>query len=237
MKNGKTAALSPEMLSGINAFRRLNASDRQAVVRHCQSRYYAPGQFIASSGERRSEVYFIVAGKVQVAVFSESGQQITLQELAAGEMFGEVAAIDGAERSADVIALTEVLLASVSARDYWMLMLRYPCIAQVTLARLSHMVRLLCSRVVQVSSLSSRCRLQAELLDRAKASADNPNIAIISPAPKHSEIANYIGIRRETVTRELSRLRRFGLIEKRGCDLVLPDVAGLDKLLKQAAGW
>jgi len=60
--------------------------------------------------------------------------------------------------------------------------------------------------------------------------------AVISPAPTHAEIASRISTHREAVTRELNELARAKLIEKRGADLIVCDVAMLESMVEESMG-
>jgi CRP-like cAMP-binding protein len=95
-------------------------------------------------------------------------------------------------------------------------------------------VRELDARVWELSTLSVRDRIRAELLRLGRVRTDQPNQAIISPPPTHSEIAARISGHREAVTRELSVLERDGLLQRRRGALVLCDVAALTALLDKA---
>jgi CRP/FNR family cyclic AMP-dependent transcriptional regulator len=68
----------------------------------------------------------------------------------------------------------------------------------------------------------------------ARAIAPERNFAVISPAPTHAEIASRISTHREAVTRELNDLVRGKLIEKRGNDLFIGDVAMLESMVEDA---
>jgi CRP-like cAMP-binding protein len=63
-------------------------------------------------------VHFIVSGHVRVTTFSPSGRQVTFRDEPAGEIFGDLAAIDTKERSADVLAIDSVLVAALSPQDF-----------------------------------------------------------------------------------------------------------------------
>jgi Mn-dependent DtxR family transcriptional regulator len=62
------------------------------------------------------------------------------------------------------------------------------------------------------------------------------NAARIVPAPTHVEIASRVSTHREAVTRELSRLSRMGLIERRGGTLAVKDLDRLAKMVHEASG-
>jgi CRP-like cAMP-binding protein len=233
--SGRVAA-SAETLSGIDAFRRLSAAERQQLAVHFACQRYRPGQEIVSYHDSGRDAYFIVSGQVQATIFSVNGKQVALQDLGPGEMFGELSAIDGQPRSAYIVALTDSFICSLTAADFMQAIRDYPAVAEATLKRLTGMVRLLSERVFEVSTLAVKHRIHAELLRLAVQHVQDERTAVILPAPTHHDIANHIGTHREGVTRELANLKEVGLIERRGNALVICDVPRLRAMVRDALG-
>lgn len=222
-----------ETLSEIEPFRGLPAADLEAMARHCSWRNYDPGQQIVGHQEESRDVFFVVSGRVRVTLFSLSGKEVAFRDLNAGEMFGELAAIDGQPRSANVIALTESLIASLSGEAFWQVLREQPAVAAVTLKRLAANVRNLSERVFEFSTLTANNRIQAELLRLALAHLLNDEEhAVIAPVPTHAEIASRVSTHREAVTRELSRLAQAGVIERRPGKLLVLDVSRLRRMVE-----
>jgi CRP-like cAMP-binding protein len=168
-----------------------------------------------------------------VTLFSVSGREVTFRDLNAGEMFGELAAIDGQPRSANVIALTDTLIASLSGEAFWQVLREQPEVAAVTLKRLVANVRDLSGRVFEFSTLTANNRIQAELLRLAQAHLqDDGEPVVIAPVPTHAEMASRVSTHREAVTRELSRLAKAGVIERRSGKLVVLDLARLRRMVE-----
>ena len=104
-----------ETLSGIEFFRGLARDDRQALASRCHAHRYAAKQQVVSHADESTDVYFIVSGHVRVTIYSVSGKEVTFRDLGAGEMFGDLAAIDGKPRSATVVTLIDSFIVSMSA--------------------------------------------------------------------------------------------------------------------------
>jgi CRP-like cAMP-binding protein len=165
-----------------------------------------------------------------------TGKQVALGDIGPGIMFGELSAIDGEPRSAHVVALTDVMICSMSPDDFWYVLETYPAVARATLRRLTTMVRHLCERVFEIRTLPVKHRIHAELLRLALQHMSGDNKAVISPAPTQTDIANHIGTHREGVTREMTRLRNSGLIERRSNRLYINDIRQLRLMVQQVAG-
>ena len=219
-------------LSGIELFDGLGDSDRDALARLCRWHRYAAHQYIVGHQDETNDVYFIVDGRVRVTVFSPSGKEVSFADLPAGKSFGELSAIDAAPRSATVIALSDTVLASMSAGAFRRVLNDHPDIAAKMLQYLAGLVRNLSDRVVEFSVLAVRNRIHAELLRLARDQGSGDGTAVITPVPTHADIASRISTHREAVTRELNALARDGLIERRDGALVIADVARLAQLVK-----
>lgn len=206
------------------------------IEQHCVWHRYDPGESVVNYLEASSEVYFIAAGGVHVRIYSLEGKAVTFCDLAAGEMFGEVAAIDSAPRSASIEARTRCLIASMPGGTFRRLLETEPALALALLQYFAAKVRTLTTRVYEVSALAVANRIQAELLRLAKQVPQKGKIASIASAPTHAEMASRISTHREAVTRELNRLSQIGVIERRGSNLVVKDIDRLIAMVHEATG-
>ena len=202
------------------------------LSRRCRWRRYAPGQTILQYQDEGRDVFFIVLGRVSAIYHSASGREVRFSDIAAGDIFGEFAAIDGEPRTADVVSVTETLIASMPGDQFWDLLRQHETVWTATLRRLTGIARTTMQRVVEFSTLPVRGRLHAELVRLARLRAPSAAGAVISPAPTHAEIASRISTHREAVTRELNELARAKLIEKRGNDLIIRDIAMLESMVE-----
>lgn len=228
--------LTAESLVGVQVFGRLDAADRGRLAALCSGRRYEAGQRILSHKDPTQDVYFIISGKVRVTIYSLNGKEITFRDQGAGEMFGELGAIDGEPRSAHVMALEDSLLASMPRETFWEVLSSYPEVAGFTLKRLASLVRRLSERVFEFSTLAVRNRIHAELLRLARENPRDDNTAVIVPSPTHADIASRISTHREAVTREYHDLAEAGIIEQRRGELVINDVARLENMVREVTG-
>ncbi|MEP6879447.1 MAG: Crp/Fnr family transcriptional regulator, partial [Nitrosospira sp.] len=196
------------LLSGIKEFKDLQRSDLQSVAQSCRWHRYPAGQEIIRYRDQTTDAFFIVQGTVRVTYYSPAGQEVILCDLSAGEMFGELTAIDGQARSAQVIVRTDSIVASMPSVAFLNLLQNHPNICLAMLKRLSGEVRRLTERVYDFSTLAVRHRIHAELLRLAQIRTVTSNFVILSPAPTHVDIANRLSTHREAVTRELNDLAR-----------------------------
>lgn len=168
----------------------------------------------ASSG---SDVFFLLTGRVRITTYSANGREVSFRDYRVGEHFGDLSAIDGRMRSADVVALESSQLACLTAEKFKQLITHEPLVAQRMLQHLAGLVRQLTDRVLELSTLSVQTRLHVELLRLAHESGVLPDgSARIEPAPPHSTLASKISTNREQITREISSLAKSGQLRKEG---------------------
>lgn len=192
------------------------------ILRECQR----DETVIAYEGATR-EVFFLISGRVRVTFFSAKGRQITFRDLAPGQMFGELSALDGEPRSSHVVAAEPSTLAYASDEVFRELIADYPDIAFGVIRELTANIRRLTERVVEFSTLNVRSRVRAELLRLAQVDGATTTEETVIEALTHADIASRISTHREAVTREINELIAAGAIVKRGRELVIKSLHGL----------
>ena len=227
---------SQKHLERLTIFAGLPQEALQRIRRLCRWRRYEPGEPIVDYLDSSDDVFFIIAGEARVTIYSLAGKAVSFRDLGAGDVFGEYPAIDGGPRSASVEARTRCLAASMPAAAFKELLQTEPAVGWALLTQLVMTIRSLTTRVYEFSTLAVNNRIQAEVLRLAQTERREGKSASIVPAPTHVEIANRISTHREAVTRELNRLSRMGIIERRGDALLVRDVDRLATMVQEATG-
>jgi CRP-like cAMP-binding protein len=209
---------------------RLDDTDLAAIARRWSECNFRHNELIIAHGDSDRDVFFLLEGRARVTMFSEDGREIAYRDIAPGEIFGELAGIDGKARSASVVALEATRVARLTGAAFRDIVINHPNFAWVLLEHLSAQLRRMTDRVFEFSTLVVRKRLILELLRRAEENGSVNGQISLSPAPTHSELAAKISTHREAVSREMSALARRGLIDRRGRRLILHDLALLERL-------
>lgn len=191
------------------------------------------GAEIISYNEKSTDIYFVRSGHVRSTMFSATGKEVTYQDLFEGEIFGELSAIDGLPRSANVVAIEPSTVGIMSNRAFKDIVHAHPEVSDAVMARLVSVIRELTDRVYRYDALSVKDRVRKEIVLLAQRHMTGPNTAVIPNMPKHADIANRIDTHREAVTRELNVLSKMGLIRQEQRRLTVTDVAGLADLLPE----
>jgi CRP/FNR family transcriptional regulator, cyclic AMP receptor protein len=168
------------------------------------------GEVVVDFGDETDDVFFVVDGALRVVMRTALGHEAILNELGPGEIFGELAAIDGSPRSANVTVLRRTSLCAVPANAFIELVLNSPALGRRLLRILAARLRAKDERLLENATLTARQRLIAELLRLSRDRGGGERV--LSPPPPQNVLAARISTRRETVSRELATMVRAGLL-------------------------
>lgn len=192
---------------------------------------------LLAKGDTSRDVYFVATGEIRATNYSISGKEVSYQDLSAGEMFGELSAIDGKPRTTSILALTDVEVGKISHSEFWHLIEKYPAVMKEVMLRLAELTRFLVERVFEYSALDVKDRIRVELIRRAIGSNSEVNVdsAKIVDLPTHDALASQLATHREAVTKEFSYLIKSGYLEKSGPkEFLVPNVQRLKGLVEEA---
>lgn len=193
---------------------------------------FRKGQIVMNTEEQNSDVFFLLAGSVRVALFTQSGREVSVLTLARGDCFGEFSAIDGAPRSASIEALEPCVTARMSSARFRRTLRETPDLSLTLLELLVGKLRGLTGKVSDFSTMNADQRIRAELLRMAEAAANGADSFLIARPPTQSEIAARVFSNRETVAREMGRLKKAGLLARQGRGLQVPSLVELRAALR-----
>ena len=208
----------------------LGHEDRRALLARARSIRARKGQTIVAKGEASRDVFLIQEGRVEVLLYAASGREVSLRTLSEGQLFGELAAIDGEARSASIIAASEARLLAMSPQIFQSIIAGSPEANDWLVRRLTAQIRSLTNRVFELSALHVQARLHCELLRLARAHGNEQGL--VDPAPTHAELASRIGTHREAVTRELNLLARRKIVRSGRRHLEFLDLERLEEELR-----
>jgi CRP/FNR family cyclic AMP-dependent transcriptional regulator len=184
---------------------------------------HAAGETVMDVGDLTNEVFIIVAGAVRVVFRTAFGYETILNDLGTGDFFGELAAIDNGQRSANVTALLNTRLCVIPGVTFMDFVLSSPKVGHRLLCLLSSRLRGKDERLIEFGALTVRQRLIAELLRLSRSRAGGERV--ISPPPPQHILAARVGTRRESVSREMAEMTRSRLltVERGGIVLHCPE--------------
>ena len=223
-------------LRDIEILRDLGEADLEVIAKECSWRRFEQEQQVVGYKDDTHEVSFLVEGRLRAISYSLGGKEVAFRDIHVGEVFGELAAIDGGPRSTNVVAIEDCLLASLSAEAFWHLLRRHPEVSAAVMRRLTALVRSLTERVFEFSTLAVKNRIHVEILRLSRDSMIDDKTAKIDPVPTHADLASRLSTHREAVTRELSELASAGLLIRQERSLPVTDVHRLEEMVEEVLG-
>lgn len=208
----------------------LNQEDRRVLLTRARTIRARKGQTVVAKGEPSRDVFIVQEGRLEVLLYAANGREVSLRGLEAGQLFGELAAIDGEARSASIMAVTDARLLAVGQETFRAMIANAPEAADWLVRRLTAQIRSLTNRVFEMSALHVQARLHCELLRLARSHGNAD--AVVDPAPTHAELASRIGTHREAITREMSALARRKIIRSGRRHLEFLDIDLLEAELR-----
>lgn len=189
-------------------FSELSESDLERLVSYAVVRTYPTGTPIFRKGTPGEAMMVVLSGSVRIASGSTSGREVVLNVIGAGQVFGEIALIDGRNRTADAIAGADCKLMILRRRDFLPFLDAHPALARRFLVVLCERLRRTTEQVEDVIFRDLDVRL-AKILLTLVADADGPAVVPLS----QQELGRRLGISRESINKQLNRWREDGLID------------------------
>lgn len=167
-------------------------------------RNYPEGQVLASEGDPGESLLVLETGQVKISRFTSTGHEVVLAIVDAPASFGELALIDGAPRSATIVAQSMVVVRVVPRDAFMSLIEREPQVAMAVLHAVTGMVRSTNERLADVLSLDVPGRVAKWLLARAAARGERRAAEILVPFNlSQRELASELGTTRVSINKAL----------------------------------
>jgi CRP/FNR family transcriptional regulator, cyclic AMP receptor protein len=179
------------------------------------------GATIFSKGDAGTCLFAVCSGIVQVNSASSEGKSAVFNQISQGEIFGEIALLDGQPRTADAAAFTDCRLMIIERRDFLPLLHDFPDVAIKLLELLCSRLRRTSEQVEDLMFLDLKGRLTKTLLRLSKESDDGRGITM-----SQADLSQMVGMSREMINKQLQAWARDGWIEveRRRIVVLRPDV-------------
>jgi CRP/FNR family transcriptional regulator, cyclic AMP receptor protein len=206
-----------ELLKSVTLFSDLEAGELERFSHVAVPRSFPAGTRVFHEGDDSDACYIVKEGSFRVTREHSDGRAITLATLGPGEIFGELAMLDGDKRSASAEALTEGELLALPANDVRALLARHP---EISLKLVAGLVRRLRAANVRLSRQSFQtvpsrvagilAQLSREAQDEGGGEGQPEQEVTIQM--NQTDLAQLAGTSRESVSRFLAELERAGVV-------------------------
>ena len=185
-----------------------------------------PGQFLCQAGDPGDAVYVVLEGEIEVLTRSEGGKPVRLSALGAGALVGEMAALDGGARSADMVAARRCRLWRLPRQALLDAFGAEPKAALALVAELSVRLRAANAALEASSVLDLGGRLARLLIQETRARGLIPLT--------QTEMARRLGASREKVNRKLHAWAAEGWVDVTAAGVRLLEADALRALIEKA---
>ena len=230
----KTSAKKTKLFQRSLIFQALDERTRTDLANMAHVRHFKAGEMIFGIGGPGDSMMAVAEGSVRISVSAPTGRDVILSELTAGEVFGEIALLDGGERSADAQAQTNCTLIVLERRSLLAVVNSRPNLALKLIELLCARLRRSDERMMELGFLQLPAKLAKALLRATPL----PSSGVKQPSAKISmsqtEMANMVGSSRENVNRCLRKWQARGLVDLNDGWLIILDRSGLESLANEA---
>ncbi len=211
---------------------KLSPSEIDALLRYSRVERYPVGEEIFAKGSPGNSMMIVLRGRVKISSISLTGKEIVLNIITAGQIVGEIATLDGGERSGDAVAMTDCELLVLNRRDFMPFLENRADICLM-------LIKILCQRLrhtsEQVEDLLFRHlegRIAKALLQLSERTG-RPEVEgrLLELHLSQSELGNIVGSSRESVNKQLQAWQRAGFIDLAKGSIVIRDPAALERLI------
>jgi CRP/FNR family cyclic AMP-dependent transcriptional regulator len=236
-KTGEARSISSGKLAVLRKhpiFCDLDPDALDQLCRYAKHSTLKRGATIVSKGEPGNSLIVVISGTVKISITSADGRSAILNLIGAGEIFGEVAVLDGLARTADATANTNCEILVVDRRDFIPFLRSQPALAMKFIELLCTRLRWTSDQVEEVILQNLPGRLASALLrltEKHKLAPGGRTIAITQ-----QEISEMVGMTRESINKQLRAWAARKWVRLEHGAIVVLDAKPLQALTEAGSG-
>lgn len=212
-----------DLLRRVPLFAGLRPDALEGLAAQLRRRTFKHGTTIFHKDQAGDALYVIESGRVRIFLPTEGGTELTVDVAGAGDIFGELALLDGRPRSASAEALEDTTTFTLTRDEFKAHLAATPQLAVALIELLSSRLRHVTEYAESLAHLDVHARLARTLLEMAGRYGVDRNGIEIDFDLTQADLATMVGATRERVNRALAVFRSQGLIELRGRKIALLD--------------
>ena len=201
-----------------------------ALVGKGQIKSFGKGTSIYRRGDPGDSLLVTLKGRIKLANTNVGGKEIVLHYVGSGDIFGEIAALDGKERAADAVALEDCEIFIVYTRELLPTLAAHPQAMLEILRALCEKIRI-AATIIEDNTLEMRWRTARGLLRLARQHGRTvANGGRLQLTISQAELGKYLGATRPNVNRQLAELKTANMITISGTEITIMDAKGLAEI-------
>jgi CRP-like cAMP-binding protein len=224
-----------DALAGCLLFAGLDRAGLEGLAREMRARRFRRGEVLFHQGDPGDALFVVTDGAVKISLPSEEGDEAIIATVRTGEVFGELALLDGAPRSATATALEPTGTLVLPRARFRELIATEPLLRDALLAAIASELRRLTTHVQELHFLDITGRLAARLAHLAASDGTvEPDGSIRLDGPlTQTELASMIGTTRQSVNKLLGAFVDDGLLRIGRDAIVILDPPGLERMARR----
>lgn len=216
------------LLANLPLFGRLAPEELDRLATYMRLVRHPARTVLFRKGDPGSNMMVVVRGRVKVCSHSEDGKELVLNLINPGEVVGEIALLDGADRTADAVTLAETELLVLERRDFVPFLQRHPDACMRLFAVLCERLRKTSELLEEALFLEGSSRLAKRLVHLAEVFGKPVPGGIRIDIPlSQQQLGSMVGMSRESMNKQLKQWRQDGLIRVEDGRYVLTDLDAL----------
>ena len=215
-----------DFLKSVNIFSDLSESELNSIQEICKTRKYPKNSMIILEEEMGDVVFIVMSGTVKITRVNDEGKEVILAMLGSGEVFGEMAILDGESRSANALSQENCEVVTINREDFLNLLKTNNKVSLNLMTEFAIRLRKSDQQIEALSLDDAEHRIGVSILNLAEElGVIRQGAVTVENLPYQQDIANMAGTSRETVSRVMKIFEDRGLITKTGHKLSIPDYA------------
>lgn len=228
-----TELANAEILARTELLSQLNAHEMEELVALARVEHFAAGAAIFNKGDPGDKFYAILRGRVGINTVSREGKEIFLNILNPGDVFGEIALLDGKERTAGAVAMEPTKLSAIGRADFLPFLERHPGLCIRLMAVLCERLRWTSGIIEDTIFLDIPRRLAKRLLNLVHRHGEAVEGGVrIRIKLSQEDLGHMLGATRESVNKGVKSLQQSGAIIYEDGFMVIQDIALLESLVE-----
>ena len=226
--------LKRNLLQGHFLFREFTPAELDELLAYARIERFHARATVLLKGSPGTGMMAVIKGEIRISGPGADGREVIFNTLGPGDIFGEVALLDGGERSADATAVTDTEVLVIERRNFLPFLERHPPVATKLLIALCAKLRRTTEQVEDLALLDLPARLAKKLLSLAEAyGRKTPQGRLIEAKLSQGELAKLLATSRESVNKQLARWQREGIVRITEGAIILVDEDALRHIRDQ----
>lgn len=218
-----------KLLARIPLFQGLSAEDLSSIAALARTRHYRAKQMIVQQSDPGDDLFVIVNGHTKVVTSDAEGRDTALGIMGPSEVFGEVSLLEGAERSATIIALEPCEMLVIERAPFLEMLVNHPHLAIRLLTVLARRLRRLTERSEDIAFRNVAGRIAKALLqlaDEYGRPEEGGRVRVMFRLSQQ-EIGDLIGATRESANKHIRHWEQKGIVSQEAGHLIIHDMDAL----------